>query len=146
MGVLDNSQESATLLDEISMITDMLETMTENMATENMGKFTSIPPFAGKAFFAWSDEDAHGGTLEPPHVHIKLQEGEVKCWLGQNKNQVTLANKTRVPAHIVGDVIKHIKNHWNVAAQDWNKYVVEKHPQFANDPKCIISLSGETNG
>lgn len=116
------------------------------MPVFNMAQFTSIPPFKGKPFVAWSNEEMNGGVLEPPHVHIKLQEGELKCWLGKDKNQVSKARDTRVPEHIVKAVIRHIQDNWMGAAQDWNKYVEDNYPQFVNDERCIVPLpKGDSN-
>ena len=117
-----------------------------NMAVWNMPTFKSIPKYRGRPFTVWADETAHGGELEPPHVHIKLPEGKVKCWIseGPGRNQVELA-ETTVPdsknQQIVAPIIEHLQTYWEKAGNEWNSFVEKNYPQFKDDEKYKVPVS-----
>ncbi len=111
---------------------------------DNMSpKFTSIPPFHGKQFYVWAGEEAHGGKPEKPHVHIKLPEGEIKCWIceGQNRNMVKPdKGNSHTDPRIANEVARHLQENWKCAAKEWNNFIDENYPEFSDDEQCKVPI------
>ena len=117
---------------------------------DNMSpKFTSIPPFHGQQFFVWAHEKGNGRGLVPPHVHIKLQDGEIKCWIarGANRNQVEVARSSlpESKSFLIDDVVKHLQKNWVRAGREWNDFIDENYPEFSNDPKNKVPVEESAN-
>ena len=137
--------------DEMAKGTGALETGTGRTAfVDNMSpKFTSIPPFHGKQFYVWADEEAHGGKPEKPHVHIKLPEGEIKCWIseGPNRNMVKPdQTNLHIDPRIMNEVASHRQENWKNVAREWNNFIDVNYPAFRDDEQCKIPIDGADNG
>jgi Domain of unknown function (DUF4160) len=65
-----------------------------------------------RAFF-YSNE---GG--EPAHVHVRASNKETKFWL----HDLTLAVNAGYPAHEIGDIIRHLRDHRNALLAAWNEH------------------------
>ena len=111
--------------------------------TFNMATFKNIPPFNGCMFFLNPNERQHDGTLEPPHVHIKLNIGKGKSkqkfWIAKpfstedrekmrredtvlREFEVKLAEGSASP-EILRDIVKHLNRNKIAVMKDWNDTV-----------------------
>ena len=130
--------------DEMAKGTGALEFDSGINFVDNMSpKFVTIPPFQGKRFYVWADEKSHGGNIEKPHVHIKLQEGEVKCWISEvpNRNKVIPDHQNcHLDPHLMGEVAKHLQENWDSVAREWNTFIDTYYPEFKNDKQSKIPV------
>jgi hypothetical protein len=67
---------------------------------------------AYRAFFYSNERD------EPPHIHIRAGDKEIKVWL----HDLTLAANMGFAAHEVGDTIRHLRANRLKLMAAWNAY------------------------
>ena len=65
-----------------------------------------------RAFFYSNEGD------EPPHVHVRAGNKEVKLWL----HDFGVAANIGFPAHEVGDIIRHVRANRDRLKAAWNAY------------------------
>ena len=116
-------------------------------AIDNMAQFTSIPPFNKEYFYASSGDNSHGGVLEPPHVHIRLNGQRLKFWIAKTESiQKPLPQPTDDPSTFIArtfhvssatpnllpklqqPIIDHLTKHENALKHEWNNYVKNSYP------------------
>jgi hypothetical protein len=55
---------------------------------------------------------------EPAHVHVRLNDREVKLWL----HDLSVAVNVGFPAHELGDIIRHLRLNRKTLLDAWNEH------------------------
>ena len=72
--------------------------------------------------YFWSDE---GLPTEPVHVHVA--EGRpipngTKIWITKSLHGIVAHNKSKIPNHILNDIISVIEVHASTICEEWKKH------------------------
>lgn len=72
--------------------------------------------------YFWSDE---GLPTEPVHVHVA--EGRpvpngTKIWITKSLHGIVAHNKSKIPSHILNDIISVIEVHASTICEEWKKH------------------------